>query len=166
MTGNDNEAADTEILVAIGGLAGGTSTTAGLGRGTISSVSLVTDSISAATGGTFQVKVHYNEKVDVTFVAGLGGTTPKLNLSHTRGGVGQANIEMSLVGTSPINDNSLTFEALILGTTIDANDVLSIGAQSINKNGGDIKDSGTTVDSELAITAAQGTAAGSVTVSA
>ena len=42
--------------------------------------------------------------------------------------------------------------------------MLSIGAQNINKNGGTIKDTGTSTDSAVAISAAQGTAAGTITV--
>ena len=48
-----------------------------------------------------------------------------------------------------------------------ADDVLTVGAQTIALNSGTIKDaSGTASDAALAISAAQGTAAGSVTVTA
>ena len=54
--------------------------------------------------------------------------------------------------------------AAISFAAVNATDVLSIGAQNINKNGGTIKDAGTSTDSAVAISAAQGTAAGTITV--
>ena len=49
----------------------------------------------------------------------------------------------------------------------NADDVLSVGAQTIALNSGTIKDaSGTASDASLVISSAQGTAAGSVTVTA
>ena len=49
----------------------------------------------------------------------------------------------------------------------NADDVLTVGAQSIALNSGTIKDAaGTASDASLVISSAQGTAAGSVTVTA
>ena len=48
------------------------------------------------------------------------------------------------------------------GSTVSADDVLSIGAQNIALAGGTLKDTGTTVNSGVAISAA-GTAAGTLT---
>ena len=49
------------------------------------------------------------------------------------------------------------------GSTVSADDVLSIGAQTIALAGGTMKDTGTTVNSLRAISAAAGTAAGTLT---
>ena len=49
------------------------------------------------------------------------------------------------------------------GSTVSADDVLSIGAQNIALAGGTLKDTGTTVNTGVAISAAAGTAAGTLT---
>ena len=64
--GNDNASADREVLVAIGDLSGGTSTTAALARGTISSINWNIDAFDKSEGGTLSVTVNFNEAVDVT----------------------------------------------------------------------------------------------------
>ena len=56
-TGGRANRVHEEILVAIGDLSGGTSTTARLAAGTISSTRFITTSLGAAAGGTFSVEV-------------------------------------------------------------------------------------------------------------
>ena len=64
--GNGNAAAQRETLVAIGGLSGGTSATAALAKGTISSVNWNSTAFDKSDGGTLSVRVNYNEHVDVS----------------------------------------------------------------------------------------------------
>ena len=80
------------------------------------------------------------------------------------GSGGSASITLTMDGSLPLTNDTLTFSATVSNAAVNATDVLSIGAQSINKNGGTIKDAGTTTDSAVAISAAQGTAAGTITV--
>ena len=67
-------------------------------------------------------------------------------------------------GTLPVTNDTLTFSGTASNAAVNASDVLSIGAQNVDKNGGTIKDAGTTTDSAVAISAAVGAAAGTITV--
>ena len=67
-------------------------------------------------------------------------------------------------GTLPVTSDTLQFSATATNAAVNASDVLSIGAQNVNLNGGTIKDAGTTTDSAVAISAAVGAAAGTITV--
>jgi hypothetical protein len=59
----------------------------------------------------------------------------------------------------------LTFRCTIGagGSTVSADDVLSIAAQNVALAGGSLKDTGTTLNSLVAISAAAGSAAGTLT---
>ena len=46
----------------------------------------------------------------------------------------------------------------------NAGDILSVAAQNVVLNGGTIKDAGASTNAEVAVTAAQGTATGTITV--
>ena len=115
-----------EILVAIGGLAGGTSATAGLGAANITGVFFEQESL--AQGATGTVVVVYNELVDVavsnpTLVV-TGSTTGAVTATYARG----------------TGLNRLEFDF----TVPSATETLSIGAQSITLAGSStIKDKGT-----------------------
>ena len=65
---------------------------------------------------------------------------------------------MTATYQSGSSTNRLTFRVTqgAAATTYVADDVLSIGAQNIALNGGTIKDTGTTVNAGLAISAAAG----------
>ena len=134
--GNGNPNAQRETLVAIGYLTGRSSTTAGLGRGTISSTRFITTTLGAAAGGSFSAEVIYNEAVDVT-------GTPQMTITNTPGS------DVVLDYASGTGTNRLTFTATVAGGATAENDVLSIGANSIALNSGTIKDAGTAVDSEI-----------------
>jgi len=69
-------------------------------------------------------------------------------------------------GSLPVTNDTLTFSATLTGGDGKqvADDVLSIGAQSINLNGGTVVDTIGGGNAEMAISAAQGTAAGTITV--
>ena len=154
-SGNDNTSADPEVLVAIGELA------TSLGQATISSVRFTTSEVDASAGGTLAAVVEFNEQVTVATAA------PLLVVTNSRAGGGSAaNFSLAMDGTLPVTNDSLTFSTTLTGGDGKqvADDVLSIGAQSINLNGGTIVDTIGGGNAERAISGAQGTAAGTITV--
>ena len=153
-SGNDNTSATPEVLVAIGDLS------TSLGNATIDAVNFaVGQTVSGAGGSVITVEVHYNEQVTVATAS------PLMVVSNDQtGSGGSASITLTMDGALPLTSDTLSFSATASNAAVNATDVLSIGAQSINKNGGTIKDAGTTTDSAVAISAAQGTAAGTITV--
>ena len=152
--GNDNTSATPEVLVAIGDLS------TSLGNATIDAVNFaVGQTVSGAGGSVITVEVHYNEQVTVATAA------PMVVVSNDQtGSGGSASITLTMDGTLPLTSDTLSFSATASNAAVNANDVLSIAAQNVNLNGGTIKDAGTTTDSAVAISAAQGTAAGTITV--
>ena len=155
LTGNNNTSADPEVLVAIGELA------TSLGQATISSVRFNTTDVDASAGGTLAVIVEFNEQVTVATAA------PLMVVSNSRAGGGsQASFTLTMDGTLPVTNDTLTFSTTLTGGDGKqvADDVLSIGAQTINVNGGTVVDTIGAGNAEMAISAAQGTAAGTITV--
>ena len=152
--GNDNTSATPEVLVAIGDLS------TSLGAATIDAVNFqVGQTVSGAGGSVIKVEVHYNEQVTVSTASAL------MFVSNDQTGSGGASsITLTMDGSLPFTGDTLPLSATASNAAVNATDVLSIGAQNINKNGGTIKDTGTTTDSAVAISAAQGTAAGTITV--
>jgi hypothetical protein len=155
MTGNGNTSADPEVLVAIGGLAGVSGTT-GLGEATIQSVNWDITTFDKSAGGTLSVTVRWNEPVVVAVSNPTLIVTNDTNANHT------------LTYASGTGTHELTFTLVIAAANAatDADDVLSVAAQSIVlASSSTIKDTGATAtDAELAISAAQGTACGTITV--
>ena len=155
MTGNGNTSADPEVLVAIGGLAGVSGTT-GLGEATIQSVNWNITTFDKSAGGTLSVTVRWNEPVVVAVSNPTLVVTNDTNANHT------------LTYASGTGTHELTFTLAIgaANAATDADDVLSVAAQSIVlASSSTIKDTGATAtDAELAISAAQGTACGTITV--
>ena len=154
--GNDNTSAAPEVLVAIGDL------TVSLGAATITSLDMVTTAWDASAGGTFQMRVRWNEAVDVV----EAGSGLKMTLTRTPDGGSAAS--HTLRYASGTGTNELIFSLAIAGgSPVAADDVFSISAQSLVKAGATtLKDAGTTTASEVAITSAQGTAAGTITATA
>ena len=157
-SGNDNANADPEVLVAIGGL------TTSLGAATIDSVDLNTTVADKSDGFTLSVTVRYNEAVDVVTTGG----TPTIAVTNGNEGAGSGRGPHTLSYVSGTGTNELLFTLAIAAANAATNedDVLSVGAQSVALNSGTIKDAGTATNAELVITSAQGTAAGTVTVTA
>ena len=157
MTGNDNTSADPEILVAIGGLA------TNIGAADVTEVEWITTAADKSAGFTLSVRVRYNEPVTVT-------GSPTLAVTNGNQGSGSGRGPHTLVYASGSGSNELVFSLAIAAANAATNedDVLSIGAQNILKPGGaTIKDTaGTASDSAVAISAGQGTAAGTITVAA
>ena len=155
MTGNGNTSADPEVLVAIRGLAGVSGTT-GLGEATIQSVNWNITTFDKSEGGTLSVTVRWNEPVVVAVSNPTLVVTNDTNANHT------------LTYASGTGTHELTFTLAIgaANAATDADDVLSVAAQSIVlASSSTIKDTGTTAtNAELAISSAQGTACGTITV--
>ena len=157
MTGNDNTSAAPEILAAIGGL------TTKIGAADVTDVEWITTTADKSAGFTLSIRVRYNEAVTVT-------GSPTLAVTNGNQGTGSGRGPHTLVYASGTGTNELVFSLAIAANNnaTNANDVLTIGAQNIAKPGGaTMKDAtGTASDAAVAISADQGTAAGSITVTA
>ena len=155
MTGNDNTSAAPEILAAIGGL------TTKIGAADVTDVEWITTAADKSAGFTLSIRVRYNEAVTVT-------GSPTLAVTNGNQGTGSGRGPHTLVYASGTGTNELVFSLAIAANNAatNANDVLTIGAQNIAKPGGaTMKDTADgTTNSAVAISADQGTAAGSITV--
>ena len=149
LSGNGNTNADPEVLVAVSGLA------VSLGAADITEIEFVTTAFDKSDGGTLQVLARFNEEVDVT-------GTPQLTV------VNDTNANHTLSYASGTGSNELVFSLTIAAgnAATDADDELSIGTNAISLNGGTIKDKGTNTASTITNSAAIGTAAGTITVTA
>ena len=156
-TGNDNTDAQPEVLCCVGDLA------TGIGAADVTEVEWITTAADKSDGFTLSVRVRYNEAVTVT-------GSPTLAVTNGNQGTGTGRGPHTLVYASGTGTNELVFSLAIAAANAatNADDVLSIGAQNILKPGGativDTADGSTT--SAVAISGAQGTAAGSITVTA
>ena len=161
MTGNGNTSADPEVLVAIGGLMGSTGST-GLGEATIQSVNWNITTFDKSEGGTLSVTVRWNEPVVVAV------SNPTISVTNSNAGSGSGRGPHTLTYASGTGTHELTFTLAIgaANAATNADDVLSIAAQSIVlASSSTIKDtSDTPQNAELAISSAQATACGTITV--
>ena len=148
-SGNGNTSADPEILVAIGGLA------SSIGAADITEIEFITTAFDKSDGGTLQVRVRFNEAVDVS-------GTPQLTV------VNDTNSNHTLSYASGTGTNELVFSLTIAAgnAATDADDVLSIGANAMSLNSGTVKDAGTSDNATITNSSAIGTAAGTITVTA
>ena len=156
LTGNDNTSATPEVLVAIGGL------TTSLGAADITDIEFVTTAFDKSDGGNIDVLVRFNEAVDVT-------GTPRVSITNGNQGSGSGRGPHLANYLSGTGTNELTFRCTIAANNAatNANDVLVIGTNALAQNGGStIKDAGTNTASTITNSAAIGTAAGSITVTA
>ena len=157
MTGNNNTDAAPEILACVGGLADS------IGAADITNVEWITTAADKSEGFTLSVRVIYNEEVTVT-------GSPTLAVTNGNQGSGSGRGPHTLVYASGSGTNRLVFNLAIAAANAatNAGDILTIGAQNVAKPGGaTIKDTADgTTDSAVAISGAQGTAAGSITVTA
>ena len=149
LSGNGNTSATPEVLVAIGAL------TTKLGTADITSIDFNITAFDKSDGGTLSVTARFNEAVDVT-------GTPQLTV------VNDTNSNHTLSYASGTGTNELVFTLAIgaANAATDAGDVLSIGANAMALNGGTVKDAGTTDNATITNSAAIGTAAGTITVTA
>ena len=147
---------DPEVLVAIRGLSTRTSTAGdvtGLNIADVSSINWNISTFDKSDGGTLSVTVNYNEEVDVT-------GTPQLTV------VNDSRADHTLSYASGTGTNRLTFTLPIAAghSSLQATDVISIGANAIAQNGGStIKDTVSTNNAVITNAAGIGTTAGSIT---
>ena len=154
-SGNNNTSAAAEVLVCVKNLH------TKLGAATITSCEFVTTAWDASAGGTLQVRVRWNEAVDVV----SSGSGFKIVVNRTPDGGSAAS--HTLRYASGTGTNELLFQLAIAGGVAAADTVFSIDAQSVVKAGStSLKDAGTSTDSALVITSAQCTAAGTITATA
>ena len=147
--GNDNASATPEVLVAIGGLAGASSTT-GLRAPTITDMRFVvgttaaTDLTAGSSSQTIQVELTWDEGVTVV-------GSPTIAVTNGNEGTGTGRGPYTLVYTatgSTANRKRFT----LASQTIAANDVLTLGTANIALAGGTISDTvvgGTTLAASL-----------------
>ena len=157
MTGNDNTASTPEVLVATGNL------TTSLGAATIDSVEWITTAADKSAGFTLSIRVRYNEAVDVAV------SNPTIAVTNGNQGSGSGRGPHTLTYASGTGSNELVFSLAIAAANAatNADDVLSIAAQNITlASSSTIKDAGTATNSEVAISSAQATACGTITVTA
>ena len=155
MTGNDNTASTPEVLVATGNL------TTSLGAATIDSVEWITTAADKSAGFTLSIRVRYNEAVDVAV------SNPTIAVTNGNQGSGSGRGPHTLTYASGTGTNELVFSLVIAAANAatHADDVLSIAAQSVVlASSSTIKDAGTSTNAELAISSAQATACGTLTV--
>jgi len=153
-SGNDNASAQPEVLVALRGLA------TKIGQATVDAVEIVTTTMDASAGGVLRVDVHYNEQVTVATAS------PLMVVTNSKAGGGSAsNFTLTMDGTLPVTNDTLSFSVTVgAGGPVAADDVLSVGAQTIDLNGGTMVDTVGGGNAERAISGAIGTAAGTLTV--
>ena len=158
LTGNDNPDADPEILVAIGDL------TTSIGSADITEIEFITTAFDKSDGGNIDVRVRFNEAVDVD----TSGGTPSLAITNGNQGTGSGRGPHAAAYSSGTGTNEIVFRITIAAGNAATNedDVLVIGANAISLNSGTIKDAGTTTNSTITNIEAIGTAAGSITVAA
>ena len=155
LSGNGNTSASPEVLVALRGLA------VKLGNADITQIEFITTSFDKSDGGNIDVRVRFNEPVDVT-------GTPRVSITNGNQGSGSGRGPHLANYLSGTGTNELVFRCTIAAANAatNANDVLVIGANALALNGGTIKDAGKSNASTITNSAGIGTAAGSITVAA
>ena len=152
-SGNDNTSATPEVLVALRGLA------VKLGAADITEIEFITAAFDKSAGGNIDVRVRFNEAVDIT-------GTPRVSITNGNQGSGSGRGPHLANYLSGTGSNEITFRCTIAAANAATNedDVLVIGANAMALNGGTVKDAGTSTVSTITNAAGIGTAAGSITV--
>ena len=156
LSGNDNASATPEVLVAIGEL------TTSIGAADITEYEFITTAFDKSDGGNIDVRVRFNEAVDVS-------GTPRVSITNGNQGSGSGRGPHLANYLSGTGTNELVFRCTIAAgnAATNADDVLTIGTNALAQNGGStIKDAGTNTASTITNSSAIGTAAGSITVTA
>ena len=149
LSGNGNTSASPEVLVALRGLA------VKLGNADITEIDFITTSFDKSDGGTLQVRVFFNEPVDVT-------GTPQLTVVNDS----RANHTLSYASGTGTNELVFSLTIAAANAATSAGDVLSIGTNAMALNGGTVKDAGKSNAATITNSAGIGTAAGTITVAA
>ena len=149
-SGNDNTSATPEVLVAIGGLAG-TSSSTGLRTPTVTSMryvvgtSATTDMTAGSSSQRILVEVTWDEAVTVA------GSPQLVVANGDQSGAGQGNYTLTYTATGS-TANRKRFE--ITSQSLSVTDVLTIGGSDITLNSGTISDTvvgGTTLAASLVL---------------
>ena len=158
LSGNGNTSASPEVLVALRGLA------VKLGNADITEIEFVTTSFDKSDGGNIDVRVRFNEPVDVN----TSGGTPRVSITNGNEGTGSGRGPHLANYLSGTGTNELVFRCTIAAANAatNADDVLSIGTNALALNSGTIKDAGKSNNATITNSSAIGTAAGSITVTA
>ena len=128
--GNDNTAADPEVLVAIGDL----SESAKLNTADIITIDWNSTTADKSDGFTLGVTVRWNEAVDVNTIAG----TPYISVTNSNAGSGSGRGPHLLAYASGTGTHELVFELAIAAANAatNADDVMSVGTNAMNLNSG------------------------------
>jgi len=147
-----------EVLVAIRGLStrataeGDTWTTAAMAEANITSFNWDISSYSRAAGGTLSVTANFNERVTVT-------GTPQLTVVNDS----RANHTLSYASGSTTNRLTFTLVIAAAHASLQATDVISVGANAVSLNSGTIKDTLSTNAAVITNSAGIGAATGTIT---
>ena len=158
LSGNGNTSASPEVLVALRGLA------VKLGNADITQIEFITTSFDKSDGGNIDVRVRFNEPVDVN----TSGGTPRVSITNGNQGSGSGRGPHLANYLSGTGTNELVFRCTIAAANAatNASDVLSIGTNALALNSGTIKDAGKSNNATITNSSAIGTAAGTITVAA
>ena len=128
--GNDNTAADPEVLVPIGDL----SESAKLNTADIITIDWNSTTADKSDGFTLGVTVRWNEAVEVNSTGG----TPYVSVTNSNAGSGSGRGPHLLAYASGTGTHELVFELAIAAANAatTADDVMSIGANAMNLNSG------------------------------
>ena len=129
-SGNDNTAADPEVLVAIGDL----SESAKLNTADILTIDWNSTTADKSDGFTLGVTVRFNEAVEVNTTGG----TPYVRITNSNAGSGSGRGPHDLAYASGTGTHELVFELAIASANAatNADDVLSVGTNAMNLNSG------------------------------
>ena len=157
-SGNGNTSASPEVLVALRGLA------VKLGNADITEIEFITTAFDKSDGGNIDVRVRFNEPVDVN----TSGGTPTVSITNGNQGSGSGRGPHAAAYISGTGTNELVFSLTIAAanSATSAGDVLSIGTNAMALNGGTVKDAGKSNNATITNVASIGTAAGTITVQA
>ena len=129
-SGNDNTAADPEVLVAIGDL----SESAKLNTADILTIDWNSTTADKSEGFTLGVTVRWNETVEVNSTGG----TPYVRITNSNAGSGSGRGPHDLAYASGTGTHELVFELAIgaANAATNADDVMSVGTNAMNLNSG------------------------------
>ena len=129
-SGNDNTAADPEVLVAIGDL----SESDKLNTADIVTIDWNSTTADKSDGFTLGVTVRFNEAVEVNTTGG----TPYVRITNSNAGSGSGRGPHDLAYASGSGTHELVFELAIASANAatNANDVLSVGTNAMALNSG------------------------------
>ena len=129
-SGNDNTAADPEVLVAIGDL----SEAASLNTADILTIDWNSTTADKSNGFTLGLTARWNEAVDVNSTGG----TPYISVTNSNAGSGSGRGPHLLAYASGTGTHELVFELAIAAANAatNADDVMSVGTNAMNLNSG------------------------------